>query len=103
VLQSLQEVCSYRGWALLAAHVRMKHIHVVIMGNCKPESILIAMKAYSSRALNERGLDGSDRRRWARHGSTRYLWTGDSVRTAIRYVVHEQGEPMSVFEMPAPR
>jgi REP element-mobilizing transposase RayT len=103
VLKSLQEVSYHRGWMLVAAHVRTNHIHVVITGNCKPEGILIAMKAYSSRALNRCELDSTERRRWARHGSTRYLWTGDAVQAAIRYVVHEQGEPMGVFETPAPR
>ena len=63
---------------------------------------MTAMKAYASRALNEHVLDGPGRRRWARHGSTRYLWTGDAVRAAIRYVVCEQGESMAVFEMPLP-
>jgi hypothetical protein len=65
--------------------------------------MLIAMKAYSSRALNDSKLDTPDRRRWARHGSTRYLWTGGAVQAAIRYVVYEQGEPMGVFEITAPR
>jgi REP element-mobilizing transposase RayT len=100
VLKSLQEVSYHRGWTLLAAHVRTNHIHVVISGNCKPEGMLIAMKAYSSRALNDSELDSQ---RWARHGSTRYLWTGDAVQAAIRYVVYEQGEPMGVFEITAPR
>ena len=67
------------------------------------EGILIAMKAYSSRALNKHEPDSIDRRRWARHDSTRYLWTRDAVQAAIRYVVHGQGEPMRVFEAPAPR
>ena len=101
VLNTMREVCSWRGWTMLAAHVRTNHVHTVITANCRPEQVLIAMKAYSSRALNESELDGLDRRRWARHGSTRYLWTGDAVRAAIQYVVCEQGEPMAVFEMPA--
>ena len=62
-----------------------------------------AMKAYSSRALNQHGLDRAGRRRWSRHGSTRYLWTDDDVRAAIEYVVREQGEPMEVFETSSPR
>jgi REP element-mobilizing transposase RayT len=103
VLKSINEVSCHRGWTLLAAHARTNHIHVVIVGNSKPEGILIAMKAYSSRALNKHELDGIDRRRWARHGSTRYLWTRDAVQAAIQYVVHGQGEPMDVFEAPAPR
>jgi REP element-mobilizing transposase RayT len=100
VLKTLHEVCSYRSWTLLAAHVRTNHVHTIVTANCRPEQVLIAMKAYSSLALNESELDGPDRRRWARHGSTRYLSTGDAVSAAIHYVVSEQGEPMDVFEMP---
>lgn len=62
---------------------------------------MTVLKSYSSRALNEHALDGPDRRRWARHGSTRYLWTAEAVRAAVRYVVLEQGESMAVFEMAA--
>jgi hypothetical protein len=51
-------------------------------------------KAYASRALNR--IEGP-RRRWARHGSTRWLWRDQDVRRAIRYIVEEQGEPMAVF------
>jgi hypothetical protein len=47
--------------------------------------------------LNRLGRDGSDRKRWARHGSTRWLWKDQDVQDAIRYVVEEQGEPMAVF------
>jgi REP element-mobilizing transposase RayT len=88
---------------LLAAHIRTNHVHVVTMANCKPELVLNTMKSYSSRALNEAALDGPDRRRWARHGSTRYLWTGDAVRAAIQYVVREQSESMAVYETESPR
>jgi hypothetical protein len=31
------------------------------------------MKSYASRRLNQLGLDEPARRRWARHGSTRWL------------------------------
>ncbi|MGH9785558.1 MAG: TolB family protein [Terriglobia bacterium] len=46
---------------------------------------------------NRANRDGADRRRWARHGSTRYLWKPENVRAAIEYVVHEQGQPMAVW------
>jgi REP element-mobilizing transposase RayT len=103
VLDSLQEVCSCRSWNLLAAHVRTNHVHVVTTAGCPPVRVMIAMKAYSSRALNESAQDCPERCRWARHASTRYLWTRDSVRAAIEYVVREQGESMAVFESPSPR
>jgi hypothetical protein len=30
VLAAIQEVCGYRGWTLLAAHVRSNHVHTVV-------------------------------------------------------------------------
>jgi REP element-mobilizing transposase RayT len=97
VLGALVEHCEHRGWLLLAAHVRVNHVHVVIEAEEKPERLMNALKAWASRALNALGIDGRDRRRWARHGSTRWLWSDDDVARAIRYVVDEQGEPMAVF------
>ena len=55
-------------------------------------------KVYASRRLNRLGLDDPARKRWARHGSTRWLWETGHVSAAIQYVVEEQGEPMSVFQ-----
>ena len=39
--------------------------------------------------------------RWARHGSTRYLWNAEELSAAISYVVSGQGEPMAVCEQAA--
>jgi REP element-mobilizing transposase RayT len=97
VLEALREVCLHRGWGLLAAHVRTNHVHVILEAEVPPERIMNALKSYASRALNRRGCDGSNRRRWAHHGSTRWLWKDQDVRKAIHYVVHEQGESMAVF------
>ena len=93
---------SHRGWNLLAAHVRTNHAHVIIEAEVPPEKVMNDFKAYASRALN--WLDGSEpsRRRWARHGSTRWPWKDQDVREAIRYVVEQQGEPMAVFLGDAP-
>lgn len=97
VLQALGEVCWRRGWNLLAAHVRSNHVHVIVEAEVPPEKVMNDFKAYASRALNQLGRDEPGRRRWARHGSTRWLWKDQEVREAIRYVVEEQGEPMAVF------
>jgi len=99
VLKSLHDVCSHRGWTLLAAHIRTNHLYVVITADKKPEHVMNALKAHSSRSLNKLALDWPERRRWARHSSTRYLWTQDSVAAAIHCVVYEQGEALAVFEM----
>jgi REP element-mobilizing transposase RayT len=97
VLEALKEVCLYRGWSLLAAHVRTNHVHVVVDAEVRPEKVMNDFKSYASRGLNRLAGNESDRRRWAHHGSTRWLWMDQDVREAIRYVVQEQGEPMAVF------
>ena len=97
VLQAVGEVCRHRGWNLLEAHVRSNHVHVIAEAEVPPEKVMNDLKAYASRALNQLDRDEPSRRRWARHGSTRWLWKDQDVREAIRYVVDEQGEPMAVF------
>ena len=54
-------------------------------------------KSYASRELNRLGSDGPNRKRWARHGSTRWLWKDENVKHALQYVIHEQREPMALF------
>ena len=72
-------------------------MHVIVEGDENPDKIMNDLKAYASRALNRAGHDSPDRKRWIRHGSTRWLWKDEDVRQAIRYVVQEQGDPMAVF------
>ena len=98
VLGCILEVCSVRGWNLLAAHVRSNHVHAVLEADAVPEKVLLDFKVISSRTLND--LEGK-KRRWARHGSTRYLWTKAEIDRAVRYVVCEQGAPMARYEAPA--
>jgi REP element-mobilizing transposase RayT len=97
VLDAWREVCVQRGWSLLAAHVRTNHVHVVVEAEVRPETIMNTFKSYASRGLNRLGHDAPDRKRWARHGSKRWLWKDDDVEEAIRYVVSRQGEPMEVY------
>ena len=98
VLAALLERCAGRRWHLMAAHVRTNHVHVVVEAEARPERIMNDLKSYASRYLNQLRLDEPSRKRWARHGSTRWLWKPQNVSAAIRYVVAEQGDPMAVFE-----
>jgi REP element-mobilizing transposase RayT len=97
VLDAVLQHCEYRNWPLLAAHVRANHVHVIVDAPLSPEKVLNELKAYASRRLNQIGLDPPDRRRWARHGSTRYLWNRDDVEAAVKYVADRQGDPMAVY------
>ena len=62
VLDTLQEVCVYRGWNLWAAHVRANHVHVIVEADVRPEKVVNAFKSYASRRLNRLGIDGPDRK-----------------------------------------
>jgi hypothetical protein len=77
--------------------VRSSHVHVIVEAETRPERIMNEFKAYASRELNRLGSDGRGRKRWARHGSTRWLWKDEDVRNALRYVIDEQGEQMALF------
>jgi hypothetical protein len=55
-------------------------------------------KPYGSRGFNHAGFGEPNRKRWAHHGSTRWLCKDDDVRAAIHHVVEQQGEPMAIFQ-----
>ena len=97
VVRAVREVCAYREWLLNAVHARSTHVHLVVTALCPPEKVMRDCKAYASRALRLAGFDSPRRRRWSRHGSTRYLWERDHVQSAIRYVLEGQGAPMATW------
>ena len=94
VLAAILDRCAQQRWDLLAAHVRSNHVHLVVEGETRPERIMHELKSYASFCLNQ---TEPSRKRWARHGSTRWLWKAENVTAAIQYVIDEQGEDMSVF------
>ncbi len=96
VLRTIQDVCDFRGWTLLAAHIRSTHVHAVVNADARPEKVMLDMKAYATRALRQQVP--CRERFWTQHGSTRYLYNEKSLAAAIEYVVNEQGPPMeSIF------
>ena len=98
VLKALSDRCAECDWRLWAVHVRSNHAHVVVEAEARPEKILTDLKAFANRGIREMGLDGAERKKRARHGSTRWLWKTADVEAAIRYVVGGQGKTMAVFE-----
>ena len=98
VLAAIRARCVQWGWMMLAAHVRTDHIYIVVDAEAAPERVMNDLKSYASRCLNQAELDEPSRKRWARRGSTCYLWEHEEVSVAIRYVVSQQGSAMAVFE-----
>ncbi|HLB75290.1 MAG TPA: transposase [Sedimentisphaerales bacterium] len=99
VLRAIMEVCRFRGWHAYAVHVRSNHVHVVVNGEERPEKMIVDFKAYATRALRKHANEHSIKKYWTRHGSTRYLWTKESVASAIEYVENEQGKKMTFGAM----
>jgi REP element-mobilizing transposase RayT len=98
VLEAIHEVCSHRGWSLLAAHVRSNHVHTVVEAEAPPERIMNGFKVYASRRLNWMEMDEPRRRRWARTREHALVVETERLSAAMQYVVNEQRQPMSAFE-----
>lgn len=95
---AIREVCETRGIRLIAINVRTNHVHIVIATNRLPEPIMNSFKSYATRRLRHEGLVGVEEKVWARHGSTRYLWTEEHIGTAVEYVVNGQGAELPSFD-----
>ena len=89
---AVRNLCTHRGYILLAVNVRTNHVHAVISAARKPERVLEALKAYATRELRQTRSIPANLKPWARHGSTRYLWKDRSVEKAIAYVLYGQGD-----------
>lgn len=91
VERTIRAHCVIRRWGLRAVNVRTNHVHVVVSADVEPEVALVQFKAWSTRRLREAGLSAANRDVWTEHGSTRYLWTPESVERACEYVLNGQG------------
>ena len=96
VLSVIRESCRHNQWFLHAAHVRSNHVHVVVSARTEPERVMKKLKARATLGLNDQF--GKKDPRWARHGSTAYIWRAEQVDSAVDYVVRRQGKPLSVYE-----
>ena len=95
-MQAIRDHEDFRRWCLHAAHVRSNNVHLLVAGERAPERMMTEFKTWASRALNDAGLDELNRKCWTHGGSTRHLFTDDSVLEAVHYVVYRQGATMSV-------
>jgi REP element-mobilizing transposase RayT len=90
-------VCELRKYLLYATNVRTNHVHSVVYGSAKPESIMNAFKPNATRELRQAGLVGDSQKVWSRGGSTRYLWRQSHLDGAVDYVLYGQGDDLPNF------
>ena len=102
VADTVREVAQHRDWTVHALNVRTNHVHIVVTAGTKPEKVMGGFKSWCTRRMVEAGLIARGGKVWTRHGSTRYLWSEQSVEQACRYVIEGQGEPL-VTERTEPR
>ena len=98
ILETVREVCDFRGYELLAVNIRTNHLHAVVSANTNPEKIVNEFKAYATRRLRESNLVEKDKTIWARGKSRRYLWKPRHVEIAIEYVLFGQGDEIPDFD-----
>ena len=70
--------------AIWEVHARSNHLHTVLDGEVPPVRVMSDFKAYASRRLNLIRLNEPGQKRWAHHGSTRWLWKPRHVSAASR-------------------
>jgi len=97
VCEAIVQDCQFRGWQLRAVHVRSNHVHLVVSADRDPDDVVKSCKTNASKFLNRAGFEDSNRKRWATHGSTLYLWSEEAVADKIDYTLNRQGEPMARF------
>ena len=97
VESAIRAVCNFRSYGLIAINVRTNHAHSVVSAAAKPNVVMNAFKANTTRELRTAGLIAADRTVWSRGGSTRYLWKPENVERAVHYTLHGQGEDLPEF------
>lgn len=103
VRDAIVALCQEKRWALLAAHVRSNHVHVVVAADRDPGRLMSDLKARASRDLTRAGFESSACKRWTRHGSTLHLFDAASVAQKMHYTLYKQGKPMAIYKGPEPR
>jgi len=98
VEEGLRETCDVRGWTLRAINVRTNHVHTVVTADRRPELVMNAFKANATRKMVEGLVWQPGAKPWSRHGSTRYLWSENSVSRATDYVINCQGDELPNFD-----
>ena len=93
VVDQVVATVQIRNWTLQSIAVMVNHVHAVVTvpADPDPETILRDLKAYASRALNERFGTPPPGTWWTRSGSKRKCADDTSLQTRIRYVRDQPG------------
>jgi REP element-mobilizing transposase RayT len=95
VLETVIRHSKLKNWNLFAVHVRSTHIHAILYTNRKVDTVMTALKTWSTRQLRSSGYKNP--KFWTVNGSKKYIFTDAKLRQKIHYVIYEQGTPMQYY------
>ncbi len=95
ILNTIINTCKIHHWDLHAVHVRSNHVHLLVTSTLMPEVILTKLKSACTKELNAHNKKKISR--WARHGSTKYLFTEKAFYHTLNYVLNEQGTKKHIY------
>lgn len=100
ILNAAVDTCNQQGWRLYALHIRSNHVHLTVKADCKPESVMTKIKSRATFFLRKHSEFSKDQKIWSRHGSTKYIWSPESLYYSSDYTVERQGQKMAyVFNL----
>ena len=88
--QVIREACAFRDWPVIALNVRTNHVHLVVASTTEPRKMLNLLKTRVSTLVRHAGIIPADRPLWSRGGSTRMLFSEESLAQAVDYVLNRQ-------------
>ena len=97
ILDAAVETCNEHGWRLHALHIRSNHVHFTVKAEDEPEHVLIKIKSRATFLLRKNGAFPKEQKIWSRHGSTKYLWSPESLYYSSEYTTERQGQKMAYF------
>jgi REP element-mobilizing transposase RayT len=100
VSKQIQATAAFRQWKVAALAVMTNHVHVGVVGDPEPKTLLRDFKSFCSRELNR--TEGVAKRWWTQSGSTRKLPNEAAIVAAIRYV-ENQRYPLAILRQEGER
>ncbi len=100
ILNSFVHASNQHDWKLNSLHIRTNHIHTTILADEKPETVMTKLKTVATHFLRKQNHFPQHQPIWSRGGSTKYLWTPESLYFASEYTLERQGQKMVYYFNP---
>jgi REP element-mobilizing transposase RayT len=79
VLAAIQEVCRFRKWDLIAAHVRSNHVHLIVDG-CRNPIAQLCNSGVFRKSIKRRTQSLGARRQYSRTSGRKSHFAGNPIR-----------------------